>query len=301
MPQPSPKRPSPKQRSRKTAAQKKESQNQRPQKRASSSTGLTQRDHNTRPEKLAPLIARSGFCSRRDAKALVNAGRVTVNGVIAESPGLVLPEKAEILIDGQALPEQEPTRLWCYHKPCGLVTSHKDPEGRPTVFGALPPELPRVLSVGRLDLNSEGLLLLTNDGQLARHMELPTTGLPRCYRVRVHGRVDPQRLASLSEGITVDGVRYGRIEAALDHQSGANGWITVLLQEGKNREIRKVMEAIGYSVNRLLRISYGPFELGTLAPSAVQEVPWRNFRHLLPSLARNKNIVAGPSQKQQQP
>jgi len=236
----------------------------------------------TRPgDRLAKVMARAGLCSRRDAERWIADGRVVVNGETVTTPVTLVTARDRVLVDGHPLPEAEQTRLWRYHKPTGLVTTARDPEGRTTVFSQLPADLPRVVSVGRLDLNSEGLLLLTNDGALARHMELPATGWPRRYRVRAHGRVDPKRLASLKRGITVDGVRYGPIDAALERQQGANAWLTISLHEGKNREVRKVLEAIDLLVNRLIRLSYGPFNLGKLVPGAVEEVKASVLRNQL--------------------
>jgi 23S rRNA pseudouridine2605 synthase len=194
---------------------------------------------------------------------------------------VVVTPDAMIRVDGKPLAEAEPPRLWRYHKPSGLVTTARDEKGRPTVFDRLPAELPRVISVGRLDLTTEGLLLLTNDGEVARYLELPTTGWPRRYRVRVHGVVDPVKLVGLARGPTIDGVHYGPIEAVLDRQQGSNAWLTITLREGKNREIRKVMETLGLSVNRLIRIAYGPFQLGKLEEGAVEEIPRRVLKDQL--------------------
>jgi 23S rRNA pseudouridine2605 synthase len=226
-------------------------------------------------ERIAKRLARAGLCSRRDAERWILEGRVAVNGKVLTSPALVVGAADEIVVDGKPIPEAEPARLWRYHKPAGLVTTARDERGRATIFEKLPPELPRVVSVGRLDLTSEGLLLLTNDGELARHLELPATGWVRRYRVRAFGQVDQPALDRLKRGITVDGVTYGAIEAALERQQGANVWLTMGLAEGRNREIRRVLEALGLTVNRLIRISYGPFQLGKLAPGAVEEVPRR--------------------------
>ena len=223
-------------------------------------------------ERIAKRLARAGLCSRRDAEKWIADGRVKVDGKLLTTPAVVVTEASLIVVDGQPLAQADRTRLWRYHKPAGLVTSHKDPEGRTTVFERLPADLPRVISIGRLDLTSEGLLLLTNDGDLARRLELPSTGWVRRYRVRVHGMPDPAKLAELERGITVEGVSYGPIKAVLDRQQGANAWLTIGLKEGKNREIRKVMEHFGWTVSRLIRIAYGPFQLGLLAPSAVEEV-----------------------------
>ncbi|MDR6290481.1 23S rRNA pseudouridine2605 synthase [Inquilinus ginsengisoli] len=223
-------------------------------------------------ERVAKVLARAGMCSRREAERWIAEGRVAINGKVLETPAVVVPPGAVLSVDGVAVPDPERTRLWRYHKPAGLVTTRVDPQGRQTVFDNLPEELPRVVSIGRLDLNSEGLLLLTNDGELSRRLELPSTGWPRRYRVRVHGAPDPAKLAGLAGGITVSGVNYGPIEAELDKVQGANAWLTITLREGKNREVRKVMEAIGLNVNRLIRISYGPFQLGILEKGKAEEV-----------------------------
>jgi len=232
-------------------------------------------------ERIAKRLARAGLCSRREAERWIEAGRVVVNGHKLDSPACVVAPEDLILVDGKPLAEPERTRLWRYHKPAGLVTTHKDPEGRPTVFQHLPDSMPRVISVGRLDLNSEGLLLLTNDGELARRLELPSNAWVRRYRVRVHGEVSADALARLEKGVTVEGVAYGAIKATLDRQQGANAWLTVSLQEGKNREIRKVMEHLGWPVTRLIRVAYGPFQLGTLDEGGTEEVPGKVLREQL--------------------
>lgn len=229
-------------------------------------------------ERIAKRLARAGLCSRRDAERWVEGGRVSVNGQVLASPAFVVRPGDLVVVDGKPLPEPEPARLWRYHKPAGLVTTARDEKGRTTVFDRLPPDLPRVVSVGRLDLTTEGLLLLTNDGELARYLELPTTGWTRRYRVRVHGTVDEPRLAALMKGPTIDGVKYGPIEATLDRVTGSNAWLSVSLKEGKNREIRKVMEAMDLQVTRLIRVAYGPFQLGKLEEGAVEEVPKRVVR-----------------------
>ncbi len=226
-------------------------------------------------ERIAKRMARAGVCSRREAERLIAAGRVAVNGKKIDSPALNVTPLDVITVNGDTLDEKPPARVWRYHKPSGLVTTARDPQGRPTVFDALPKELGRVISVGRLDLTSEGLLLLTNDGGLARFMELPATGWVRRYRARVFGDLDTQKLAGLARGITVEGVRYGGLEITVDSQKGDNAWINIGITEGKNREIRKVMQAIGLTVNRLIRVSYGPFQLGNLPKGAVEEVPKR--------------------------
>jgi 23S rRNA pseudouridine2605 synthase len=225
------------------------------------------------PERIAKLLARVGLCSRRDAERWIAAGRVSVDGHVLTTPALTVTTANNIRVDGAPLPAPERPRLWRYHKPVGLVTTHRDEKGRPTVFDALPKELPRVISVGRLDLNSEGLLLLTNEGALARRLELPATGWLRRYKVRVHGEVEPDRLAALEKGITIAGVAYGPIRAALERQQGSNAWIALALREGKNREVRLVLEHLGLPVTRLIRLSFGPFQLGNLARGAVAEVP----------------------------
>lgn len=235
-------------------------------------------------ERIAKRIARAGLCSRRDAEAWIRAGRVTVNGTLVLTPALVLSDDDRITVDGQPLPEVARPRLWRYHKPPGLVTTHRDPQGRPTVFQALPASLGRVVSVGRLDLTSEGLLLLTNTGALARRLELPATAWTRRYRVRAHGAVTPERLNMMAQGLTIGGIRYGPIEATLDRVQGANSWLTVSLKEGRNREIRRVLEHLGLTVNRLIRIAFGPFQLGTLAAGEVAPIPAKVVREQLGAL-----------------
>ena len=226
-------------------------------------------------ERIAKRLARAGLCSRREAERWIEAGRVAVDGKVLDGPAVVVGPGERITVDGKPLPAAEATRLWRYHKPRGLICTARDEAGRPTVFDALPLGLPRVVSVGRLDVNSEGLLLLTNDGGLARRLELPSTGWARRYRVRVFGRPEPERLAALAQGVTVDGVHYGPIEAALERQQGSNAWISLLLREGKNREIRQVMNHLGLAVNRLIRVSFGPFRLTGLDSGATREVPAR--------------------------
>ena len=232
-------------------------------------------------ERIAKVLARAGLCSRREAERWIMAGRVAINGKILDSPAITVTPSDKIVVDGKPLPTAEASRLWRYHKPPGLMTTNRDPEGRPTVYERLPKDMPRVLSVGRLDLNSEGLLLLTNDGELSRRLELPEMGWSRKYRVRVHGRVDEGRLESLKKGITVDGIRYAAIDASLEQTTGHNSWLSVTLREGKNREIRRVMEALGLRVNRLIRTAYGPFELGSLVRGGVVETPAKILRQTL--------------------
>ena len=232
-------------------------------------------------ERLAKFIARSGVCSRRGAEELIRQKRITVNGEIVESPAFNVEGTEKILLDGEPLPIIEETRLWVYYKPVGLVTTHKDEKNRPTVFEYLPEEMPRVISIGRLDLNSEGLLLLTNNGELSRKLELPSNGWARRYKVRVHGNVDEKKLTDLKNGIEVEGIQYGSIKVEVITIKGTNTWLMVTLSEGKNREIRKVMKALGLEVNRLIRLSYGPFQLGSLQPGEVKEIPQKVLKEQL--------------------
>lgn len=232
-------------------------------------------------ERIAKFMARSGVCSRRQAEELIKQKRVTVNGTLIESPAFNVDGTEKILLDGEKLPQIQQTRLWLYHKPTGLLTTHKDTENRPTVFDNLPPDMPRVISVGRLDLNSEGLLLLTNDGALSRKLELPENGWSRRYKVRVHGKVEPQKLKELEKGSVIDGVQYGPVKIELESQNGSNSWLSVTLNEGKNREIRKLMKSIGLEVARLIRLSYGPFQLGSLKKGEVKEVPQKVLKEQL--------------------
>ncbi len=240
-------------------------------------------DAGPRGERIAKWLARAGVASRRDAEKLLAEGKVRINNTTITHPATFVQPDDLVVVDGKLVDAPERTRLWRYHKPEGLVTTHRDPEDRPTVFQKLPPGMPRVVSVGRLDLNSEGLLLLTNDGSLARRLELPSNGWIRRYRVRVFGHPEPAQLAALAKGVTVDGVRYRGIEAGLDSRKGDNSWISVSLQEGRNREIRKVMAHLGLKVTRLIRIAYGPFQLGTLDRGMVDEVNPKVMREQLPS------------------
>jgi len=234
-----------------------------------------------KPERIAKRLARAGICSRREAEHLITAGRVSVDGETLTSPAFNVTTASQITVDGKILQAAEAPRLWRYHKPAGLITTARDPKGRPTVFEKLPPGLPRVISVGRLDFNSEGLLLLTNDGELARHLELPQNAWLRHYRVRVYGKVDAAKLTALAKGVTISGIYYEPIKAVLEKEQGTNAWLSVSLREGKNREIRKIMDHLGLQVSRLIRTSFGPFPLGTLPPGAVEEVPRRALRGAL--------------------
>jgi 23S rRNA pseudouridine2605 synthase len=238
------------------------------------------------PMRIAKAMARAGLCSRREAERWIADGRVSVNGKLLKTPACEVGPKDKVIVDGRPLPTAEPVKLWRYHKPKGLVTTHADPQGRPTVFEKLPPEMERVISIGRLDFNTEGLLLLTNDGAMARYMELPATGWTRRYRVRAKGRVTPADLEKLKDGVEIEGVRYGPIEATIDSVQGANMWLTIAIREGKNREVRKILSHLGVEVNRLIRLSFGPFQLLDLAPGSVEQVKRRTLSEQLgPSLS----------------
>lgn len=254
-----------------------------------------------RSERIAKAMARAGIASRREVERLIGLGQVAVNGKILDTPATLVTRDDVITVNGKPIGAAQATRVWRYHKPAGLVTSHGDPQGRPTVFDALPSGLPRVISVGRLDLNTEGLLILTNDGELSRALELPQTELVRQYRARARGRVTQAQLDTLKDGVTVDGIRYGPIEATLDkakekaegEKSSANLWISVSITEGKNREVRKVLEHLGLTVNRLIRLAYGPFQLGTLPVGSVEEVGPRVIREMLAEHIRPENLPTG--------
>lgn len=239
----------------------------------------------TGPERIAKRMARAGLCSRREAERWVAAGRVSVNGTVLDSPAHNVKPGDKIVVDGKPIPDMEPPRLWRFHKPPGTVTTERDEKGRKTVFDVLPDDMPRVMTVGRLDLPTEGLLLLTNDGELARYLELPATGWMRRYKVRVYGPITQAKLDALKKGVTIDGVRYEPIEATLDtserERSAANRWLEVGLREGKNREIRKVMEYLGLEVSRLIRISFGPFHLGSMPKGSVDEIKGKVLREQL--------------------
>ncbi len=232
---------------------------------------------------MAKFMARSGVCSRRVAETLINQKRVTVNGEVIETPAFNVEGNEKILLDGEPLPTVQKTRLWLYHKPAGLLTTHKDTEARSTVFENLPPDMPRVISVGRLDLNSEGLLLLTNNGELSRQLELPKNAWSRRYKVRVHGTLNMKKLAELEKGVIIDGVQYGPVKIEKESQNGTNSWLLITLCEGKNREVRKLMKSVGLEVARLIRLSYGPFQLGNLKKGEVKEVPFKVLKEQLGS------------------
>jgi 23S rRNA pseudouridine2605 synthase len=233
-------------------------------------------------ERIAKFLARAGVASRRESERLIEAGRVVLNGAIVAHPATLVGTDDMLAVDGKAIALPEQTRIWRYHKPAGLVTTARDPQGRPTVFAALPRILPRLISVGRLDINTEGLLLLTNDGELARYLEHPAQGISRTYRIRAHGDVDETAIGKLAKGVTVDGVRYRPVQTSLDSRQGSNCWLTMTLREGKNREIKKLLEQVGLRVTRLIRTGYGPFQLGRLRQGAVEEIPRRMLPNLLP-------------------
>lgn len=254
-------------------------------------------------ERIAKVMARAGVASRREAERMIEAGRVAVNGKKLDTPAFLVTAKDKITVDGAGIGGKQPPRLWRYHKQDGLLTTHKDPGGRPTVFENLPDELPRVISVGRLDMNSEGLLLLTNDGELARQLELPSTGWARRYRARAWGKTSQDDLDRLMKGVKIDGIPTGPIEAKLDKQQGDNAWISVTIREGKNREVRRALETLNLRVNRLIRISYGPFQLGDLVKGGIEEVPNRILRdqvgHLvdIPKTRPTGQLQAKPGRK----
>ena len=259
-------------------------------------------------ERIAKRMARAGLCSRRDAERWIADGRVTVDGGVLTTPAVTVTAASRIEVDGQPLPTAEAPRLFRFHKPTGYLTAARDPEGRKTIADIIPEGLPRLMPIGRLDMNSEGLLLLTNDGALKRQLELPTTGWQRRYRVRVHGDVDETKLASLTKGITIDGFDYGPIEAHLERKLGKNAWLSVALREGKNREIRKVMEHFGWPVNRLIRVSFGPFHLGNLPKKEVDEIKAKVVKEQIgfvlkstaPAVQRKRRLAGTPKKVEQQ-
>jgi 23S rRNA pseudouridine2605 synthase len=249
-------------------------------------TAATERSYKTKDragkERIAKFLSRAGIASRRESERLIEAGRVVLNGVIVTHPATLVGTDDALAVDGRAIAGLERSKIWRYHKPAGLVTTARDPQGRPTVFALLPKTLPRLISVGRLDINTEGLLLLTNDGGLARYLEHPAQELSRIYRIRAHGNADETAIGKLAKGVTVDGVRYRPVQTSLDSRQGSNCWLTMTLREGKNREIKKLLELVGLQVNRLIRTAYGPFQLGQLTQGAVEEVPHRMLLTHLP-------------------
>jgi 23S rRNA pseudouridine2605 synthase len=255
------------------------------------SEGERDTDDKSGGERIAKVIARAGICSRRDAEKLIAEGRVMLDGALVTTPAIKVTPNNVIVVDGKPLAAPEAARLWRYHKMSGTVTTHKDEKGRPTVFAALPKTLGRVVSVGRLDFNSEGLLLLTNDGEIARRLEIPTAGWVRKYRARLFGKVTQADLDNLATGVTIAGVTYGPIVADIERAKGNYSWATVSLKEGKNREVKRVMESLGLKVARLIRISYGPFQLGHLAEGMVEEIPARLWREHL-GIGRKKRLEA---------
>ncbi|APL93855.1 rRNA pseudouridine synthase [Sphingobium indicum] len=224
------------------------------------------------PQRIAKLLARAGVASRREVERMIEEGRITLNGEAVSTPATLLSSLHGVAVDGNPVAAPAPARLFLFHKPSGFLTTERDPRGRPTIYDKLPPDLPRVMPIGRLDMTTEGLLLLTTDGEFKRQMELPSTGVPRTYRARAFGEVSQNQLEDLFDGLEIDGIRYGRIEANLERRTGRNQWIEMTLTEGKNREVRRVLEHLGLQVNRLIRTSYGPFHLGELASGAVEEV-----------------------------
>ncbi|MCK0096405.1 rRNA pseudouridine synthase [Yoonia sp. F2084L] len=257
-------------------------------------------------DRIAKVLSRAGIASRREAERMIEDGRVSVNGKTITSPALNVTDADRIVVDGKQVGEPEPPRIWLYHKPAGLVTTERDEKDRPTVFASLPESMPRVMSVGRLDLNSEGLLLLTNDGEVKRKLELPSTGWLRRYRVRINGSVSEARLDELRAGITVEGIQYQPMVVTFDRQQGANAWLTISLREGKNREIRRAMGEIGVTVNRLIRVSYGPFQLAALKPGEVEELKQRVVRDQLgisgkPTPKRVRKPVNRPARGKKRP
>jgi 23S rRNA pseudouridine2605 synthase len=240
-----------------------------------------EKDDKSEGERIAKVIARAGVCSRRDAEKMIAETRVTLDGKAVTTPATKVNPGQVVAIDGKPVGDPAPARLWRYHKPAGLVTTHRDPEGRPTVFANLPQNLPRVVSIGRLDCNSEGLLLLTNDGDIARRLELPAGGWTRVYRARLFGKVTQADLDKLAQGVTIGTVKYGPVVADLERTKGVYSWATVTLKEGKNREVKRLMESLGLKVARLIRVQFGPFHLGQLEEGKVEEIPAKLWREQL--------------------
>lgn len=263
-------------------------------------TKKVQKNTARKGERIAKVLARAGVASRREVERMIGAGRIAVDGTTLNTPAHIITGRETITVDGKPVAAKQAPRLWRYHKPVGLLTTHNDPGGRPTVFEHLPKDLPRVISVGRLDMNSEGLLLLTNDGELARKMELPKTGFARRYRARAFGKPTQSQLDLLRGGVKINGMQTGPIEATLDKQQGTNAWINVTIREGKNREVRRALETIGLKVNRLIRISYGPIQLGDLVRGKIEEIKPKVIRDQLGHLVdipreRPKGTLKGKS------
>lgn len=239
-------------------------------------------------ERIAKLLARAGVASRREVERMIAEGRVALAGKVLDTPATIIPNLRGVTVDGKPVAQAEPTRVFAFHKPQGLITAERDPKGRPTIYTALrnslPKNAPRMMPIGRLDLNTEGLLLLTNDGELKRALELPASGVPRTYRARTFGDVSQAQLEDLIEGVEIDGVRYGRIEADLERRTGRNGWVVMTITEGKNREVRRVLEHLGLQVSRLIRVGYGPFNLGDLPRGGAAEIPQVQVERLRKSL-----------------
>lgn len=259
-------------------------------------------DNRPQGERIAKVLARAGVGSRRAVERMIEARMIKIGDRVIESPATLITSVEGITVDGQKVDEPEPSRLWIYHKPTGRLTTYFDPEGRPTIFEALPANMPRVISVGRLDLNTEGLLLLTNDGGLARWLELPSTGWVRTYRVRVNGRFHHKRLEEISKGVTIEGVNYRKVEIELDERKeGVNQWLTVKIREGKNREVRKLLEYVGMTVTRLLRTSYGPFELKKLQRGSIEEVAKSELLINCKEFFKDQNVKIPEIQVQEKP
>ena len=261
-------------------------------------------------DRIAKIIARAGLASRRGAEYIIKSGRVSVNGKPIDSPALNIIDTDQITVDGKPLTKPEPTRPWLYYKPIGIISTNHDEKNRTTIYETLPEDMPRVMSIGRLDINSEGLLLLTNDGEVKRKLELPSTGWVRRYRVRTNGRPTDSTLEPLRKGITLDGERFQPMQVTLDRQQGANAWLTIGLREGKNREIRRALESVGLIVNRLIRISFGPFQLSDLKPGATEEVRRRVMRDQLGldtkesndgTATKKKKVIRGQHKTTQKP
>ncbi|MBV1900643.1 MAG: rRNA pseudouridine synthase, partial [Kordiimonadaceae bacterium] len=255
----------------------------------------------TKGERIAKVLARAGIASRREVERMIEGGRIRIHGKLLDTPATLVTSLQGITVDGEPVTEVTQTKLWRLHKKRGTLTTHRDPEGRPTVFDNVPDHMGRVISVGRLDMNTEGLLLLTNDGELARWLELPVNSIVRKYRVRVHGRVNEKALEKLKDGVTIDGVHYGSIEASLERQTGANAWISIAIREGKNREVRRVMEHMELSVNRLIRTHYGPFSLGTLDVGNVVSVGEKQLYEVLAGYFKDAPQGVGTPEVQRDP